>query len=114
MNTTTAEQTSAPPRAAAAAEQTVFNVLFAVSFAHLLNDTIQALIPSLYPVIKGSLGLTFGQLGLITFVFQCTASLFQPLVGLLSDRRPMPFSLATGMGITLIGLVALSQSHSFP
>ncbi len=122
MNTTTAEQTSSVPAHATttpaatptAAEQTVFNILFAISFAHLLNDTIQALIPSLYPVIKDSLGLTFGQLGFITFVFQCTASLFQPLVGILTDRRPMPYSLATGMGITLVGLIMLSQSHSFP
>jgi len=96
------------------AEQTVFNVLFAISFAHLLNDTIQALIPSLYPIIKDSLHLSYGQLGLITFVFQCTASLFQPLVGVLTDRRSMPYSLATGMGITLVGLILLSQSHSFP
>jgi FSR family fosmidomycin resistance protein-like MFS transporter len=96
------------------AEQTVLTVLLAISFSHLLNDTIQALIPSLYPLLKQNLGLNFTQLGLITFTFQCTASLLQPLVGLLSDRRPMPYSLATGMGLTLGGLLLLSQAHSFP
>lgn len=96
------------------AEQTVFAVLLAISFSHLLNDTIQALIPSLYPLLKHDLGLNFTQLGLITFTFQCTASLLQPLVGLLSDRRPMPYSLAAGMGLTLGGLLLLSQAHSFP
>ncbi len=95
-------------------EQTVFAVLLAISFSHLLNDTIQALIPSLYPLLKHNLGLNFTQLGLITFTFQCTASLLQPLVGLLSDRRPMPYSLAAGMGLTLGGLLLLSQAHSFP
>jgi FSR family fosmidomycin resistance protein-like MFS transporter len=93
--------------------ETVFAVLFAISFSHMLNDTIQALIPSLYPLIKGSLGLSFAQLGLITFTFQCTASLLQPLVGLVTDKKPMPWSLATGMGFTLVGLILLSLAHSF-
>ncbi len=93
--------------------QTVFAVLFAISFSHLLNDTIQALIPSLYPVFKQNQGLTFTQLGLITFTFQCTASLLQPIIGWVTDRRPMPFSLATGMGLTLVGLLLLSQAHTF-
>jgi FSR family fosmidomycin resistance protein-like MFS transporter len=101
----------APPRKT---EQTVFAVLFAISFSHLLNDTIQALIPSLYPLLKTTLNLNFTQLGLITFTFQCTASLLQPLVGLYTDRRSMPFSLSLGMGFTLIGLIALSMAHSFP
>lgn len=93
--------------------QTVFAVLFAISFSHLLNDTIQALIPSLYPLFKQNQGLTFTQLGLITFTFQCTASLLQPIIGVVTDRRPMPFSLATGMGLTLVGLLLLSRAHSF-
>ncbi len=112
MQTATAEEVaSAPP---SPVDQTVFAVLFAISFSHLLNDTIQALIPSLYPLLKETQGLTFTQLGWITFTFQCTASLLQPLVGLLADRRPMPYSLATGMGLTLIGLLLLSQAHQFP
>jgi FSR family fosmidomycin resistance protein-like MFS transporter len=113
-------ETLAVPEAAVApaplkkGSETIFAVLYAISFSHLLNDTIQALIPSLYPVLKTTLNLDFTQLGLITFTFQCTASLLQPLVGLYTDRRSLPFSLATGMGLTLIGLIALSMAHSFP
>jgi len=105
------ERDTSPTRVA---EQTALSVLMAISFSHLLNDTIQALIPSLYPLFKQGLGLTFGQLGLITLTFQCTASLLQPLVGRYTDRRPMPYSLAAGMGATLIGLLLLSRSHNFP
>ena len=94
-------------------ERTVFAVLFAISFSHMLNDTIQALIPSLYPVVKESLKLNYSQLGLITFAFQCTASLLQPVVGLATDRRSVPYSLAMGMGLTLAGLILLSEAHSF-
>lgn len=113
METATVEDV--PPRTSPSrVEQTVFAVLFAISFSHLLNDTIQALIPSLYPLLKESYGLTFAQLGLITFTFQCTASLLQPVVGFLSDRKPMPYSLAIGMGLTLIGLLVLAEAHSFP
>ena len=105
---------SAPVQEATLADQTVFTILFAISFSHLLNDTIQALIPALYPLFKQQQGLTYGQLGMVTFTFQCTASLLQPLVGLYTDRRPQPCSLAVGMGLTLIGLLALSQAHTFP
>ncbi len=95
------------------AEQTVFPILFALSFSHLLNDTIQSLIPAIYPIIKNSYHLSFTQIGLITFTFQMAASLFQPFVGLYTDKKPQPFSLATGMGFTLIGLITLSQSSNF-
>jgi len=114
METTAVPEAIAAPAPSRKTEETVFAVLFAISFSHLLNDTIQALIPSLYPLLKTTLNLNFTQLGLITFTFQCTASLLQPLVGLYTDRRSMPFSLALGMGFTLIGLVALSMAHSFP
>lgn len=97
----------------AAQPATVLTVLFAVSFSHLLNDTIQALIPSIYPMLKDSFHLSFAQLGWITFTFQCTASLFQPLVGWISDRKPMPHALAVGMGLTLVGLLALSIADSY-
>lgn len=99
-------------RPAPAAQGTVFAILYAISFSHLLNDTIQALIPSIYPLLKSAHGFTFTQLGLITLTFQCTASLLQPLVGYVTDRRPMPYSLAAGMALTLIGLLALSMSHA--
>jgi FSR family fosmidomycin resistance protein-like MFS transporter len=102
-----------PDRQRPASEQTVMAVLFAISFSHLLNDTIQALLPSIYPLLKDNYRLTFAQLGLITFTFQFTASLLQPMVGWYTDRRPMPHSLAVGMGLTLIGLVLLAFAHSF-
>lgn len=95
------------------AEKTVFPILFALSFSHLLNDTIQSLIPAIYPIIKENYQLNFSQIGLITLTFQMAASLFQPFVGLYTDKKPQPFSLATGMGFTLIGLVTLSQSTNF-
>ena len=93
---------------------TAFAVLVALSVSHLLNDTIQSLIAAVYPVLKESYALTFTQIGLITLAFQCTASLLQPLVGLYTDRRPLPFSLALGMGVTLCGLLLLSAADNFP
>lgn len=93
---------------------TVMNVLLALSLSHLLNDTIQSLIPAIYPVLKDSFRLSYAQIGTITFVFQMTGSLLQPVVGFYTDRRPKPYSLAVGMGVTLIGLVLLSQAGTFP
>lgn len=98
---------------ASTVEKTVFPILFAISFSHLLNDTIQSLIPAIYPVVKDSYHLTFTQIGLITLTFQMAASLFQPFVGLYTDKKPQPYSLAIGMGFTLLGLVTLSQSAGF-
>jgi FSR family fosmidomycin resistance protein-like MFS transporter len=94
-------------------EQTAFKVLIALSVSHLLNDTIQALLPSIYPLIKSEFALTFTQIGLITFVFQLTASLLQPLVGSYTDRKPQPYSLPCGMALTLGGLVLLALANSF-
>jgi FSR family fosmidomycin resistance protein-like MFS transporter len=99
--------------AARAAEATVFPILFAISLSHLLNDSLQSLIPAIYPLVKAAFRLSFTQIGLITFTFQLTASLLQPVVGALTDRRPQPFSLATGMAFTLIGLVLLSFARSY-
>lgn len=94
--------------------KTVFPILIALSFSHLLNDTIQSLIPSTYPIFKKSMNLNFSQLGMITFCFQLTASLLQPFVGLYTDRKPQPYSLAAGMCFTLLGLIMLSWAPSFP
>jgi FSR family fosmidomycin resistance protein-like MFS transporter len=94
-------------------EKTVMSVLLAISFSHLLNDTIQSLIPSIYPLVKESFHLDFTQIGLITLTFQLTASLLQPLVGFYTDRKPHPYSLAAGMCFTLLGLVLLSAAGSF-
>ena len=102
-----AEDALAVETPAAPASATALQILMALSFSHLLNDIIQALIPAMYPVLKSSYGLTFTQIGLITFTFQLTASLLQPLVGTYTDRRPKPYSLAIGMGFTLVGLTLL-------
>ncbi|MES2706346.1 MAG: MFS transporter [Verrucomicrobiota bacterium] len=104
---------TAPP-AAALAGGTVFSVLFAISAAHFLNDVIQALLPSIYPMLEDTYQLSYKQLGFITFTFQVTASLLQPMVGFYTDKRPMPYSLAIGMSITLAGLLFLSQAGSYP
>lgn len=95
------------------AGKTVFSILLSISLSHLLNDTIQSLIPSIYPVVKDSFHLTFTQIGIITLVFQLTASLFQPLIGLYTDRKPQPYSLAAGMVFTLSGLILLSRANSY-
>ncbi len=96
------------------AEGTTVAVLAALSVSHMLNDTMQSLLPALYPMLKGNLALSFGEVGLITLCFQLTASLLQPLVGIVTDRRPMPYSLSVGMGFTLVGLVLLSVATSLP
>ncbi len=95
------------------ANPTVLAILFAISFSHLLNDTIQSLIPALYPLLKTNFHLSFVQIGFITLAFQMTASILQPFVGLYTDRRPKPYSLAFGMGLTLGGLVLLSQATHY-
>lgn len=94
--------------------RTVFPVLLALSFCHMLNDMMQSLISALYPMLKADFHLDFAQIGLLTLAFQLTASLLQPLVGLYTDRKPMPFSLAAGMASTLVGLVLLSRAHTYP
>ena len=99
--------------AADAGTKTVFKVLLAISFCHLLNDTVQSLLPAIYPLLRDTFHLDFGQIGLISFTTTFTASLLQPLVGLYSDRHHKPNFLAIGMGITLIGLVTLSLAPSY-
>src|SRR5436190_23884129 len=94
-------------------EKTVFKILITISFCHLLNDTVQSLLPAIYPLLRNSFHLDFGQVGLIAFTSTFTASLLQPLVGLYSDRHPKPYFLAAGMGITLIGLLPLSLAPTY-
>ena len=95
------------------AERTAFPVLFAIAFSHLLNDTIQSLIPALYPLVKDAYNLSFTDIGLITLAFQMTASILQPVVGHLTDKRPRPFALVGGMVFTLGGLLLLAWAGSF-
>ena len=96
------------------ASKAVFTILAAISFCHFLNDMMQSLIPAIYPLLKVSYHLDFGQIGLITLTSQLTASLLQPVVGLYTDLRPQPYSLVAGMGFTLTGLLLLSIAPSFP
>jgi len=92
---------------------TAMAVLTALSFSHFLNDMMQSLLPAIYPMLKTDFALDFGQVGLITFVYQITASLLQPLVGYYTDKKARPYSLSVGMGFTLTGLVVLSIATSF-
>ncbi|MDR3514800.1 MAG: MFS transporter [Azospirillaceae bacterium] len=96
------------------AEPVTVSVLGAVSLCHLLNDTIQSLLPAIYPILKSGFDLSFSQIGLLTLTYQITASLLQPMIGLYTDRNPQPYSLPFGMGFTLLGLLVLSVAPSFP
>ncbi|MFM0037803.1 MFS transporter [Paraburkholderia strydomiana] len=98
---------------AAKVQRTVYSVLGAISFSHLLNDMIQSLILAIYPMLKDNFSLSFGQIGLITLTYQITASLLQPLVGAYTDKHPKPYSLPVGMGFTLAGLLLMSVAPSF-
>ncbi len=103
----------ATPPLAARAQRTVYSVLGAISFTHLLNDMIQSLILAIYPMLKDNFSLSFAQIGLITLTYQITASLLQPLVGSYTDKHPKPYSLPVGMGFTLSGLLLMSVAPNF-
>src|ERR1700732_4628123 len=96
-----------------AEQKVVFKILAAISACHLLNDMLTSLLPSIYPLLKSSFHLDFAQVGLITLTYQITASLLQPLVGFYTDKKPTPYSLPVGMGLTLIGLLILSIAGNF-
>ncbi|HTN97426.1 MAG TPA: MFS transporter [Nordella sp.] len=104
-----AENTTAPSQ-----NDTVIAVLSALSICHLLNDMMQSLLPSIYPILKDSYQLDFSQIGFITLAFQLTASLLQPLVGIYTDRYPKPYSAAIGMGMSVLGLGLLASANSYP
>lgn len=105
--------TLAPEVGTVSADSTAIGILAALSVSHLLNDTIQGMLPAIYPMLKHTFSLSFTQVGLITLAFQGTASLLQPLVGTLTDRKPLPFSLGIGMTITLLGIVCLSSAPNY-
>ena len=106
-SSTTSATTQAVPGA-------VMQILLSVAFVHLLNDCVQAVLPSIYPLLKHEFNLTFTQVGLITLTFQCTASLLQPWIGLYTDKRPIPFLLPAGMCVTLLGVGLLAWAGSYP
>lgn len=110
-NTELSETTAPSPRIAA--EATAFTVIMAVSVCHLLNDVMQSMLAAIYPMLKANYGLDFWQIGLITMMFQVTASLLQPIIGLTTDRRPMPYSLPVGMGSTFVGLMFLAFGSTY-
>jgi FSR family fosmidomycin resistance protein-like MFS transporter len=111
QSTASPVQTESPKHTA---DKLVFSILLAAAFCHFLNDMVQSLIPAIYPILKKSFNLDFGQIGMITLTYQITASLLQPLIGHFNDRHPRPYSLAIGMGFTLVGLVALSRVSTYP
>src|ERR1700761_8596972 len=113
MDASTTTSSSPTLQAAADRETTVFGVILAISFCHLLNDMMQSLLPAIYPNLKADFGLTFVQVGLVTLAYQITASLLQPLVGLFADRRPTPLALPSGTLFTLAGLSVLSIAHTY-
>ncbi|WP_395450187.1 MFS transporter [Aminobacter sp. UC22_36] len=104
---------TAIPARSSSADGTVLAILLAVSFSHFLNDVMQSLISSLYPMLKNDYKLDFWQIGLLTTTFQVTASLLQPVIGMYTDKKPLPFSLPVGMCLTLIGLLTLAFAHSY-
>ncbi|MBQ1498013.1 MAG: MFS transporter [Sphingomonas sp.] len=110
MSDTRAATMDAPP---AEMNGTVFGVIVAISFCHLLNDMMQSLLPAIYPNLKTDLGLSFGQIGLVTLAYQITASILQPLIGLYADKRPTPLALPGGTLFSLAGLAILSVAHSY-
>lgn len=105
---------STPPLLDGGTDSTRFKVLGAISFSHFLNDMMQSLLVALYPLLKGTFDLSFTQVGMLTLTYQMTASLLQPVVGLYTDKRPQPYSLAFGMGCTLCGLLLLATAGSYP
>ncbi|KDN56420.1 MFS transporter [Flavobacterium seoulense] len=94
-------------------QRTTYSILFIISFSHLINDLLQAVIPSIYPLLKDNFSLSFSQIGIITFTYQITASILQPFVGMYTDKKSKPYSLMIGMSFTLIGLFLVSIASSF-
>jgi FSR family fosmidomycin resistance protein-like MFS transporter len=101
------------PTIAFSPERTAYSILMAISVSHCLNDTLQSLIPSIYPMLRENFSLSYSQIGLITLAFQLTASLLQPVVGLYTDHRPQPYSLTIGMGMSLAGLILLAYAPNY-
>lgn len=105
--------TTASARTAVLRTGTVYAILFAISSVHLLNDTMQAVVSALFPVFQDSLHLTYGQMGWIAFTLNMTSSVMQPVVGYFSDKRPMPWMLPIGMGLSLLGMAGLAYAPGF-
>jgi FSR family fosmidomycin resistance protein-like MFS transporter len=113
MRTTAAAPPPAQASTGSSAQAAAFPIVVALCFSHFLNDMVQALLPAIYPIIKDAYNLDFGQIGLLTLAFQFTASLLQPVVGMVTDRHPQPFSMVAGMASTLVGLLLLATAASY-
>jgi len=114
LTDTTATSAATPATASnISAQATAFTVILAVSFCHCVNDIMQSLLSAIYPLLKDNYGLDFWQIGLLTFTFQVTASLLQPLIGMVTDKKPMPYSLPWGMASSLVGLVVLAHAGHY-
>src|SRR5580698_6231442 len=114
MTTTSSPSaTTNVPAPVPAAATGAFRILAAATFCHMLNDMVQSLLPSIYPILKVSFHLNFSQIGLLTLTYQIVASLLQPFIGLYTDKRPMPYALAVGMCLTLAGIVMLALAPTF-
>src|SRR5579862_6744660 len=113
MATPPVSETVEAPGTAASAARTLFPILAAVSVCHMLNDMVQSLLPSIYPILKSTFKLNFGQVGLLSLTYQVVASLLQPFIGMYTDRRPIPFALAFGMCFTLAGIVMVAVVPTF-
>jgi FSR family fosmidomycin resistance protein-like MFS transporter len=107
------EQTVAAVRPTPARLDTAFGIILAISFCHFINDMLQSLLPAVYPNLKLALGLSFTQIGLVTLVYQVTASILQPLIGAYADKRPKPFALPVGTLFTFTGLLVISVAHNY-
>lgn len=94
-------------------QKTTYSILFIISFSHLINDLLQAVVPSMYPLLKENFNLNFSQIGIITFTYQIVASILQPFVGMYTDKKSKPYSLIVGMSFTLVGLFLVSIASSF-
>ncbi|WP_246206592.1 MFS transporter [Virgibacillus ihumii] len=93
--------------------RTVYSILFIIGICHMLNDTLQAVIPAMFPILEKSLGLTFTQLGLISFTLNMTASVMQPVVGIYTDKKPMPYALPVGLASSMFGILGLAFASGF-
>ena len=113
MTTPPVSESIEAPGPASSAARTLFPILAAVSVCHLLNDMVQSLLPSIYPILKSTFKLDFSQIGLLSLTYQVVASLLQPFIGMFTDRRPVPFALAFGMCFTLAGIVLVAIVPTF-
>ncbi|CAH2716535.1 Fosmidomycin resistance protein [Neobacillus rhizosphaerae] len=107
------QQAVLPMRAQKASESPIYKILFIIGLCHLLNDAIQAVIPAMFPILERSMGLSFTQLGVIAFSLNMVSSVMQPMVGFLTDKKPMPYALPIGLSFTLVGILGLGFASSF-